>query len=69
MTDRTVNPCRRPDPLAGRRVPCLDALALGWSLPTDLCPDCTRAFMDALDGISGPLEWHENFSRRAEETR
>lgn len=50
--------CRKPQP-------CLSALADGWINATDLCPACTQAFMDALDGISGPLTWHQAYRDRA----
>lgn len=44
---------------------CIADLAVGWILPSDLCPSCTRAFMAALDGIAGELEWHENYVSRS----
>jgi hypothetical protein len=52
---------------AAKRQTCIAALADGWINPPDLCPECTRAFMLALDGIAGPpLRWHPNFAARAE---
>lgn len=54
--------CRKPTSWGS----CIEALADGWINPPDLCPECTAAFMDALDGISGPLVWHPNYSTRAE---
>lgn len=33
-----------------RPTTCIEALAEGWILSTDLCPTCTRKFMAALDG-------------------
>lgn len=56
--------CERPAP-SGRT--CLEALAGGWINPPDLCPACTRAFMSALDSISGPLAWHRGYRNRASE--
>jgi hypothetical protein len=53
--------CRRP---AGRQT-CIEALADGWINAPDLCPVCTRAFMDALDRIAGPLVWHQAYLNRA----
>lgn len=47
-------------------VTCIAALADGWINAPDLCPVCTQAFMAALDGIAGPLKWHENYLKRAE---
>ncbi|MBB4689846.1 hypothetical protein [Amycolatopsis jiangsuensis] len=44
---------------------CIEYLADGWITPQDFCPACTRAFMSALDGISGPLPWHRNYRLRA----
>jgi hypothetical protein len=44
---------------------CIERLADGWLLPSDLCPACTAAFMAALDGIAGPLVWHANYTARA----
>lgn len=49
------------------RTTCLAALADGWIHTSDLCPSCTRQFMAALDGIAGPLKWHENYLARAAE--
>jgi hypothetical protein len=46
---------------------CIEALADGWIHANDLCPHCTRQFMAALDGISGPLTWHQNYRTRATE--
>lgn len=43
---------------------CIQALAAGWILVSDLCPVCMRAFMSALDGIAGPLEWHQGYRDR-----
>jgi hypothetical protein len=50
-----------------RRAPgtCIEQLADGWCLPADLCPSCTQAFMAALDGIAGPMVWHQNYRDRA----
>lgn len=59
----TTLECRRPSP-AGKS--CIEALADGWIGAPDLCPACTRAFMDALDSISGPLVWHKNYTARAD---
>lgn len=56
--------CRKPD-RRGRT--CIESLAGGWIGAPDLCGPCTAAFMDALDGISGPLTWHENYAKRAEQ--
>lgn len=58
----TAPECRTPAP-SGKS--CLEQLANGWINPPDLCAACTRAFMDALDGITGPLVWHDNYSSRA----
>jgi hypothetical protein len=55
--------CQRPE--SGRFATCLTRLAGGWILPQDLCPQCTTAFMSALDGIAGPMEWHGNYIGRA----
>lgn len=46
---------------------CLEYLADGWTSPSYLCPACTRAFMSALDSISGPLAWHRGYRNRASE--
>lgn len=54
--------CRRPS----RTGSCIEALADGWILPSDLCPVCTRAFMTALDSIAGPLVWHRAYTERAD---
>lgn len=56
MTDRMPQPLRQT---------CIEALADGWIGAPDLCPACTRAFMAALDGISGPLKWHRAYLERA----
>jgi hypothetical protein len=47
-------------------VTCLVRLADGWILPSDLCPACTCAFMAALDGIAGPMNWHADYTARAQ---
>lgn len=60
----TAPRCPRPDGLNGG-LTCIEALADGWITSQDLCAVCTRAFMTALDGISGPLLWHEHFHKRA----
>lgn len=59
----TAPECRKPS----RTGTCIEALADGWIGAPDLCSACTQAFMDALDGISGPLVWHENYRVRAEQ--
>lgn len=59
----TAPQCRKPRPAIDT---CVAALADGWIVPADLCPACTRAFMDALDKLGGPLVWHPNFAARAE---
>jgi hypothetical protein len=59
----TAPECRKfPTP---NRQTCIERLAGGWILPTDLCPTCTRAFMTALDSIAGPMTWHPNYLERA----
>lgn len=63
----TTSRCPRTAETTGG-LTCVEALADGWITPQDLCPACTRAYMKALDTISGPLLWHENFHRRAEGT-
>lgn len=52
--------CRKP-----QHGTCIERLADGWILATDLCGPCTEAFMWALDSISGPLVWHRNYLERA----
>jgi hypothetical protein len=52
--------CEKP-----RTGTCIERLADGWILPSDLCPFCTGQFMAALDQIAGPLVWHANFTARA----
>lgn len=59
----TAPECRKVPTILGT---CIERLADGWILPTDLCPSCTAAFMTALDGIAGPLKWHQNYLARAE---
>jgi histidine triad (HIT) family protein len=54
--------CRKP--MAGSGRSCVEALADGWNTPSDLCSACTAAFMTALDGITGPLKWHQAFQDR-----
>lgn len=54
--------CRRT-PRAGT---CIEALADGWINAPDLCSTCTRAFMDALDSIAGPLVWHQAYTTRSQ---
>lgn len=49
---------------AGRS--CVQALANGWIGASDLCPACTRRFMAALERAGEPLDWHPEFTRRAE---
>lgn len=44
---------------------CIERLATGWILATDLCPTCVQAFMAALDGITEPLKWHQAYTARA----
>lgn len=51
---------------ASKHGDCLHAMAAGWILNNDLCSHCTQRFVTALDAIGGPLEWHEDFRRRAE---
>lgn len=46
---------------------CVQALANGWIGPTDLCPACTVRFMAALEALGEPLDWHPEFTRRAEQ--
>lgn len=48
-----------------KRQTCIEALADGWITSSDLCASCTRVFMTALDGISGPLRWHQAYHERA----
>lgn len=49
-----------------KRMTCVQALAGGWIGAPDLCPACTRSFMTALDGITGPLlVWHQAYLERA----
>ena len=57
----TAPACQKPRPPGT----CIERLADGWCLPSDLCTPCTRAFMAALDGIAGPMVWHPNFTERA----
>jgi hypothetical protein len=59
----TALPCSRR--IVGKT--CIESLADGGNTPQDLCPPCTRAFMAALDGITGPLRWHPAFHERAAE--
>lgn len=58
----TAPECRKP---SEGWPTCIARLADGWINATDLCPACTRAFMTALDDITGPLEWHPNYAERA----
>lgn len=44
---------------------CIPDMTDGWINPADLCPPCTRVFMQALDGIAGPLVWHSDYAERA----
>lgn len=53
--------CSRPR----RTGNCIEQMAGGWHGVPDLCPACTRAFMTALDGIAGPLVWHQAYLDRA----
>jgi hypothetical protein len=55
----TPETCRRTDRS------CIESLADGWILATDLCPTCTRTFMTALDGAVGSLKWHQAYVERA----
>lgn len=55
--------CRKPTSWGT----CIEALADGWIHANDLCPVCTGPFMAALDGIAGPLAWHANYLKRAEQ--
>lgn len=57
-----MSTCGRTSP---NRQTCIQALADGWITLPDLCPFCTRQVMAALDGIAGPLVWHENYAKRA----
>ena len=59
----TAPECRKP--MAGSGRSCIEALADGWITSSDLCPTCTQAFMTALDGIAGPLKWHQAYRDRA----
>lgn len=60
----TSNECMSRRPGAGD---CLEALAGGWILASDLCPACTRAFIGALEERVGhALVWHPNYVRRAQ---
>jgi hypothetical protein len=43
---------------------CIQAMANGWSTPSDLCPGCTVRFMAALDALGEPLDWHPGFVER-----
>lgn len=54
--------CSKPTPIGST---CLEQLAAGWILPTDLCPVCTAAFITALDGVAGSMVWHPNFRARS----
>ena len=62
-----MNPaaCSKHQPVPARPTSCLERLADGWNTPQDFCPECTRAFMEALDGAVGPLNWHPAFLDRA----
>ncbi|EFL09965.1 predicted protein [Streptomyces sp. AA4] len=44
---------------------CIESLAEGSITAEDLCPPCTRSFMAALDGITGPLAWSRGYRQRA----
>lgn len=67
--------CRRitdpaPEPYAVEKAvrrTCIEMLAEGFHHANDMCPSCTRQFMAALDGIAGPLTWHEEYRARAAE--
>lgn len=61
--DRVPVECLKPMTGSGRS--CVEALADGWITSSDLCSACTAAFMTALDGIGGPLKWHQAFQDRA----
>lgn len=52
-------------PRGERWATCIEFLADGFINVLDLCPVCTRAVMNALDGIAGPLVWHPTFRDRA----
>lgn len=54
-----------PECQKARPTTCIEQLASGWVLATDLCPACTAAFMAALDGIGQPLAWCEAYTARA----
>lgn len=54
--------CQTPRPAWGT---CMQAMAAGNILHTDLCPACTTTFMQALDAVTPGLEWHQNFRDRA----
>jgi hypothetical protein len=44
---------------------CVHQLAAGLITVADFCPTCTSFLIAGMEWVLGPLEWHEDYLKRA----